>query len=97
MVPQQQGPGIMGQIAANAASVAIGSVVAHTVMGAMRGNSDAPAAAAPQAAQAAPAQAAPAYAPAPPQQGQNPCAYEIEQFLNCANRYGIHRDFGKLV
>lgn len=68
-------------MAATAGGVAIGSAVGHTIghamTGAFSGGSDAPqqAQAAPQAG--APAQAAPAGA-------EGPCAWEIKQFLQCA-------------
>lgn len=77
-----QGPGLLTQIAANAASVAAGSVIAHTVMDAMRGSGD-------KAAPAAAAPAAPAPAPmySAPQTQSNPCSYELEQFLGCTQRF----------
>lgn len=82
MAPQQQGPGLMGQMAATAGGVAIGSAVGHTIGHAMTGlfsggSSEAPAAAAPapqqQYAPAQPAASAPGGA----------CAYELKQFLDC--------------
>eukprot|EP00051_Salpingoeca_urceolata_P026626 m.477963 g.477963 ORF g.477963 m.477963 type:complete len:178 (-) comp20995_c0_seq1:985-1518(-) len=86
--PQQ--PSMMKQIAANAASVAVGSVVAHTAMDAIRGSGsrDAP----PPAEQANQDYNAPAHQEfgAPPQQqGQqnNPCAYELQQFMDCAQNH----------
>lgn len=82
MAPQQsQGPGLMGQMAATAGGVAIGSAVGHTIGHAMTGmfsgggSSEAAAAPAPAAAsQASPTQMQPS----------GPCAWEIKQFLECA-------------
>lgn len=79
-----QGPSLMGQMAATAGGVAIGSAVGHTIGHALTGafsggsSSDAPQQAAP---------AAPVAAGAAPMQATEPagkCAWEIKQFLQCA-------------
>lgn len=74
-----QGPGLMGQMAATAGGVAIGSAVGHTIGHAMTGmfsgGSTEPAAA------AAPAPLA--QQSAGPQAG-GACAWEVKQFLECA-------------
>lgn len=80
MVAQpQQGPSLMGQMAATAGGVAIGSAVGHTIGHAMTGLfSGGSEAAAPEVSAAAPQAAAPA-APA-----AGACAWEVKQFLECA-------------
>lgn len=86
MAAPSQGPGLMAQMAATAGGVAIGSAVGHTIGHAMTGmfsGSD--------SKEAAPAQQAaapvPQYAPAAGSEAQapsGPCAWEIKQFLSCA-------------
>ena len=80
MVAQPQQPSLMGQMAATAGGVAIGSAVGHTIGHAMTGmfsgGSNEPVAAAPAAAPMA-AQGAAA-------QPTGACAWEIKQFLECA-------------
>ncbi|XP_015115618.1 coiled-coil-helix-coiled-coil-helix domain-containing protein 10, mitochondrial [Diachasma alloeum] len=76
-----QGPGLMGQMAATAGGVAIGSAVGHTIGHAMTGlfsggSSE-------QAAAAAPAPVAQQNMQPAPQAG-GACAWEIKQFLECA-------------
>lgn len=79
MVAQPQQPSLMGQMAATAGGVAIGSAVGHTIGHAMTGLfSGGSEAAAPVAAAAPQAQGAPA-APA-----AGACAWEVKQFLECA-------------
>lgn len=81
MAPQQRQPGLMAQMATTAGGVAVGSVVGHAVSGALFGGGS---------RESAPAEAAQAQQPAAqasyPQQQQNtgPCAFEIRQFLECA-------------
>ncbi|XP_046745721.1 coiled-coil-helix-coiled-coil-helix domain-containing protein 2 [Diprion similis] len=79
MAAPSQGPSLMGQMAATAGGVAIGSAVGHTIGHAMTGmfsgGSDQPAAAAPAAPQASMAGNA---------EPSGPCAWEIKQFLECA-------------
>lgn len=78
-----QGPGLMAQMAATAGGVAIGSAVGHTIGHAMTGmfsgGGDK------EVQQQQPQQAAPVeqYGQQP-QQNQNPCAYQLDQFLSCA-------------
>lgn len=70
----------MAQMATTAGGVAIGSVVGHAITGMISGGGDKEV----QQQQAAPVQQ---YAPQPIQQGnnaQNPCGYQLEQFLSCA-------------
>lgn len=82
MAAPSQGPGLMAQMAATAGGVAIGSAVGHTVGHALTGmfsGSD--------SKEAAPVAAAPQqYAPAPAHQAgeAGPCAWEMKQFLSCA-------------
>lgn len=80
MVAQPQQPSLMGQMAATAGGVAIGSAVGHTIGHAMTGmfgggSNEQPVA----AAAAAPAAPAPGAA-----QPTGACAWEIKQFLDCA-------------
>ncbi|KAF0291261.1 Coiled-coil-helix-coiled-coil-helix domain-containing protein 2 [Amphibalanus amphitrite] len=92
MSAPSQGPGLLGQMAATAGGVAIGSTVGHVVGHALTGGggSSAPAAAEAAAAPvaAAPAAPAPLYpaaaAPSGPSEPSGPCAWEIKQFLQCA-------------
>jgi len=90
----QQGPGLLGQMAATAGGVAIGSTVGHVIGHAITGGGGGSAA----AAEAAPAAAA---APASYQQQQQPyqqqhqseapqgaCSWEIKQFMQCAQTQG---------
>lgn len=85
MAAPSQGPGLMAQMAATAGGVAIGSAVGHTIGHAMTGmfsGSDSKEAA--PAQQGAPVQQ---YAPAAGSEAQNPtgpCAWEVKQFLSCA-------------
>jgi len=85
-----QGPGLMAQMAATAGGVAIGSTVGHVAGagitslfsgGSSTAAAPAPAAAAPPAPVAQPAAAA---APAGPSNATGPCAFEIKQFVECA-------------
>ncbi|XP_011642558.1 coiled-coil-helix-coiled-coil-helix domain-containing protein 2 [Pogonomyrmex barbatus] len=79
MVAQPQQPSLMGQMAATAGGVAIGSAVGHTLGHAMTGLfSSSETAAAP----AAPEVAATPGAPAAPAAGA--CSWEVKQFLECA-------------
>ncbi|CAG9812909.1 unnamed protein product [Phaedon cochleariae] len=80
-----QGPGLFGQMAATAGGVAVGSAIGHTVGHAVTGmfsggSSDAP------AQQAPPASASQQqYAGDRTAEQSGPCAWEIKQFLQCAN------------
>lgn len=77
-----QGPGLLGQMAATAGGVAIGHTMGHAITGMFSGGSD---------KEVAPAAAAVAPAPGAYQQASQPaeqsgaCAFEIKQFLQCAN------------
>lgn len=72
---------MLANIATTAAGVAIGSAAGHAITGMFSGGGSSEAAAAPQQ-QAAPMQQSQPMA----QQDQNsPCAWEIKQFLQCAN------------
>lgn len=75
----------MAGIAQTAAGVAIGSVAGHAITGMFSGgssSSDAPA----QQQQQAPAQQSQGGFSSPDQQSQGPCAWEIKQFLQCAQQ-----------
>jgi len=78
-VGQPRQPGMFAQMATTAAGVAVGSAVGHTIGAAMMGgggrSEDAPA---PQAEQQAYSQ------PQNTQNQNNPCQYELKQFMDCA-------------
>ncbi|KAL0883181.1 hypothetical protein ABMA27_016623 [Loxostege sticticalis] len=81
---QPQQPSLFGQMAATAGGVAVGSAVGHVAGSALTGmfsggGSSEPA---PQQQQQAPAQS---YQPTN-QQPQGPCAWEIKQFIECAQQ-----------
>jgi len=86
MVPQQQmaqprQPGLLGQMAATAGGVAIGSTVGHVVGHALVGGGNgASEAATQQQQQPAPAQ----YQQQGQQQDGQACAFELRQFVQCA-------------
>ncbi|XP_071848703.1 putative coiled-coil-helix-coiled-coil-helix domain-containing protein CHCHD2P9, mitochondrial [Apostichopus japonicus] len=74
---QPRQPGLMGQMAATAGGVAIGSTVGHVIGSAITGGgrSDQPDVTYQEPApQGGPQQ----------QQYQNPCQYQLQQFLNCS-------------
>ncbi|XP_070502569.1 coiled-coil-helix-coiled-coil-helix domain-containing protein 10, mitochondrial-like [Chironomus tepperi] len=79
-----QGPGLLGNIASTAAGVAIGHTMGHAITGMFSGSgSDSQ----PQQQQAAPVAQAPQYAaPVDQQTANGPCAWEIRQFLQCAQQ-----------
>jgi len=79
-VPSQ--PGLLGQMASTAAGVAIGHTVGHAVTGALFGGSGGENQATDQQAGAAPYQSY--QQPVSEQQQQNPCQYELQQFVECA-------------
>ncbi|XP_032226545.2 coiled-coil-helix-coiled-coil-helix domain-containing protein 2 [Nematostella vectensis] len=84
MQPKQ--PGLFGQMASTAAGVAIGSTVGHVIGGALVGGGGHGSEDAAQQQQVSPyqQQAAP-YQPQMSQgQQQNPCQYELQQFVECA-------------
>lgn len=83
MAAPSQGPGIMGQMAATAGGVAIGHTMGHALTGMLFGDKK-------EAAEAAPAAAAGSSQsmfddqPQQSQQQGGACAWEIKQFLQCA-------------
>merc|ERR1739847_75996 len=80
MMAQPQQPSMMKQMAATAGGVAIGSVAGSALTSMFSGGSQ------PAAAEAAPAQQ---QQYAPPQQDQDgPCAWEMKQFIQCAQNQG---------
>lgn len=86
MAPAPQQPSMFAQMAATAGGVAVGSavghVVGHAVTGMFSGGSSNAPAAQPPAQQQAPA---PYYGgAAQPQEPTGPCAWEIKQFVQCA-------------
>lgn len=84
-VAQPAQPSMFQQMAATAGGVAVGSAIGHTVGAAVTGmfsgggSSEQPA----QAQQAAPAPTQ-QYQPIQGNEPQGPCAWEIKQFLQCA-------------
>jgi len=79
--PQSQGPGLMGQMAATAGGVAVGSVIGHGVSHALFGGGGQQSSPAPDVT----------YQEPPPQQMTSqrtqqaePCSWELQQFLSCA-------------
>jgi len=89
--PQQSSqPGLFGQMASTAAGVAVGSTVGHALGGALSGAFGG------GSSQVDQSQAAPVdYQYQQPasyqqQQYQNPCEFELKQFLDCAqNQYDV--------
>ncbi|KOC66104.1 Coiled-coil-helix-coiled-coil-helix domain-containing protein 2, mitochondrial [Habropoda laboriosa] len=81
MVAQPQQPSLMGQMAATAGGVAIGSAVGHTIGHAVTGLFSGGSSETAAAPVAAPAAAQSASAPAP---AGGACAWEVKQFLECA-------------
>lgn len=85
---QPQQPGMLQQMATTAGGVALGSVAAHGIMGAMGmgGSSRSSEEAAPAAAAAPPAHSG--YESGQQawgsEQRQNPCAAQMEEFMRCA-------------
>jgi coiled-coil-helix-coiled-coil-helix domain-containing protein 2 len=79
-----QGPGLMANIASTAAGVAIGHTMGHAITGMFSGSgSDAPA----QQQQApAPVATQPAYGAVEQQNPTGPCAWEVRQFIQCAQQ-----------
>ncbi|XP_078599367.1 putative coiled-coil-helix-coiled-coil-helix domain-containing protein CHCHD2P9, mitochondrial [Branchiostoma floridae x Branchiostoma japonicum] len=80
--PVSQGPGLMGQMAATAGGVAIGSVIGHAVTGAFSGGGGSSQSQPDVTYQEQPAQQQ--QQQQPNQQQQQPCGWEIQQFLQCA-------------
>ncbi|RVE49585.1 hypothetical protein evm_005813 [Chilo suppressalis] len=83
MTAQPQQPSLFGQMAATAGGVAVGSAVGHVagsaLTGMFSGGSSEPA-----SQQQAPTPAPAAYNQT--QQPQGPCAWEIKQFIECAQQ-----------
>jgi len=79
-----QGPGLMAQMAATAGGVAIGSAVGHTIghaiTGGFSGSNNEP----------AEQQQSQQYQQQPQQSQQNdPCNFELRQFLDCSQSYDL--------
>lgn len=72
----------MAQVASTAAGVAIGHTVGHAITGAFMGgnHSEQPV----ESSQQQPTALSPQQQQQHPLAGQDPCKYELEQFLNCA-------------
>ncbi|CAB0005121.1 unnamed protein product [Nesidiocoris tenuis] len=87
MVAQPQQPGMFAQMAATAGGVAVGSAVGHVVGAGLTGMFSGGGSSQPETAAAAPvgAAAAPPLAGGP-QEPVGPCAWEIKQFLQCAQQ-----------
>ncbi|CAH8465528.1 unnamed protein product [Schistosoma rodhaini] len=68
---QPRQPGLMGQMAATAGGVAIGSVVGHAITGALSSGSG--------SNPAQPVQTSP-----PSDQYQSPCQYQVDELIRCA-------------
>jgi len=89
MMSQPKQPGMFAQMATTAAGVAVGSAVGHTIGAAMTGGMGGGSheVAQPQQAPAP----LPATAPVPMQQrydpGNNPCQYQLQQFLECTQTH----------
>ncbi|XP_006641088.2 coiled-coil-helix-coiled-coil-helix domain-containing protein 2 [Lepisosteus oculatus] len=78
-------PGMFAQMATTAAGVAVGSAVGHTLGHAMTGGFGGGAAAEPGRADITYQEPAPPAQPMYQQQAQqNPCTYELRQFIECA-------------
>lgn len=77
-----QGPGLMGQMAATAGGVAIGSVVGHALTGVFSGGSNSEPATAQQ-------QQPQEYQQQQASQQNGPCAFELKQFLDCSQSYDL--------
>lgn len=81
----QQQPGLLKQMAATAGGVAVGSAVGHTVGHALTGMfSGGGGSNEVQQTGAAPAPQQQGFYEAQPQEPTGPCAWEIKQFLQCA-------------
>lgn len=77
------GGGLLANVASTAAGVAIGHTIGHAITGSMMGGgSNEPAAVEQQAAQPA------AMQQHQPLAGQDPCKFELDQFLQCAKDSG---------
>ncbi|XP_063536417.1 coiled-coil-helix-coiled-coil-helix domain-containing protein 2-like [Cydia strobilella] len=83
MAAASQQPSLFGQMAATAGGVAVGSAVGHVAGSALTGMFGGGGSSEPAPQQAAPA-AAPAYNQG--QQPTGPCAWEIKQFIECAQQ-----------
>lgn len=83
--PVSQGPGLLGQMAATAGGVAIGSAVGHTIghaiTGGFSGGGNEVQSSAPASGQYE--------APQQLQNQQNPCQFELREFLNCTESYDL--------
>lgn len=78
------GGGMLANIATTAAGVAIGSAAGHAITGMFSGSGSSDA---PQTQAAAPVgQQQPMYAAEQPSNASGPCAWEIKQFIQCAQQ-----------
>ncbi|XP_026501788.1 coiled-coil-helix-coiled-coil-helix domain-containing protein 10, mitochondrial [Vanessa tameamea] len=84
VVAQPQQPSLFGQMAATAGGVAVGSAVGHVAGSALTGMFSGGSSSEPAQQQAAPAPAQANYGQQ--QQPQGPCAWEIKQFIECAQQ-----------
>lgn len=78
--------GMMASIASTAAGVAIGSVAGHAITGMFSGSGSSDAQAQQQQQAPAAQQLSPADYKSPEQTQSGPCAWEIKQFLQCAQQ-----------
>lgn len=85
MAAPSQGPGLMANIASTAAGVAIGHTMGHAITGMFSGSGSSEAQQAAPQQQAAPVASQPIYNE-PQQNSTGPCAWEVRQFLQCAQQ-----------
>ncbi|XP_037726812.1 coiled-coil-helix-coiled-coil-helix domain-containing protein 2 [Drosophila subpulchrella] len=86
-MPAPQQPSMFQQMAATAGGVAVGSAIGHTVghgLTSLFSGSGDKEAAAPAPAAAAPAPQQPYFAQQQPNEPQGACAWELKQFIQCA-------------
>ncbi|KAK9512837.1 hypothetical protein O3M35_001167 [Rhynocoris fuscipes] len=87
MMQQPQQPSLFKQMAATAGGVAVGSAVGHVVGAGLTGMLSGGGGGSEHAVAAQPAAAAPAAQPGQyPEEPKGPCAWEIKQFLQCAQQ-----------
>ncbi|XP_075978054.1 coiled-coil-helix-coiled-coil-helix domain containing 2 [Anticarsia gemmatalis] len=86
VMAQPQQPSLFGQMAATAGGVAVGSAVGHMAGSALTGMFSGGSSSEPAQQQQAPAPAAQTYNQYQNQPPQGPCAWEIKQFIECAQQ-----------